>query len=147
MLQKLLWMTIYLCVNNIGNHSKCCKVCNIYVNKRFEFTFWTAIFVKYGILTEYLTPFWFAMLVNRYKLNVSIQKSSKDAKFGQCLYLRVPLCYEQNWCAERTLQHPSLTIIRRRRGDYRRIKTETKSRFLFTIITEPEVNNCFSIIS
>ena len=40
-----------------------------------------------------------------------------------------------------------LTIIRRRRGDYRWIKTETKSRFLFTIITEPEVSNCFSIIS
>ena len=40
------------------------------------------------------------MLVNEYKLYVSIQKSSKDAKFGQCLYLGVPLCYEQNWCAE-----------------------------------------------
>ena len=30
------------------------------------------------------------MLVNEYKLDVSIQKSSKDAKFGQCLYLRPP---------------------------------------------------------
>ena len=30
------------------------------------------------------------MLVNEYKLYVSIQKSSKDAKFGQCLYLGVP---------------------------------------------------------
>ena len=27
------------------------------------------------------------MLVNEYKLHVSIQKSPKDAKFGQCLYL------------------------------------------------------------
>ena len=27
------------------------------------------------------------MLVNEYKLFGSIQKSSKDAKFGQCLYL------------------------------------------------------------
>ena len=35
-----------------------------------------------------------------------------------------------------------LTIIRRRRGEYWWIKTDTKSRFLFT---EPEVNNCFSI--
>jgi hypothetical protein len=50
----------------------------------------TAIFVKYDILTEYLTLFWFAMLVNEYKLYVSIQESSKDAKFGQCLYLGVP---------------------------------------------------------
>ena len=56
----------------------------------------SAIFVKYDILTEYLTFFWFAILVNEYKLYVSIQKSSKDAKFGQCLYLGVPLCYEQN---------------------------------------------------
>ena len=54
------------------------------------------IIVKYDILTEYLTLFWFAILVNEYKLYVSIQKSSKDAKFGQCLYLGVPLCYEQN---------------------------------------------------
>ena len=30
------------------------------------------------------------MLVNEYKLYVSIQKSSKDAIFGQCLYLGVP---------------------------------------------------------
>ena len=39
------------------------------------------------MLTEYLTLFWFAMLVNEYKLDVLIQKSSKDAKFEQCLYL------------------------------------------------------------
>jgi hypothetical protein len=32
----------------------------------------------HDILTEYLTLFWFAMLVN---------KISKDANFGQCLYL------------------------------------------------------------
>ena len=30
------------------------------------------------------------MLVNEYNLYVSIQKSSKDAKFGQCLYLGSP---------------------------------------------------------
>ena len=46
--------------------------------------------MKYDILTEYLTLFWLAMLVNEYNLYVSIQKSSKDAKFGQCLYLGVP---------------------------------------------------------
>jgi hypothetical protein len=44
-----------------------------------RFDFWTAIFVKYDILTEYLTLFWFAILINEYN---SIQKSSKDAKFG-----------------------------------------------------------------
>jgi hypothetical protein len=34
------------------------------------------------------------MLVNEYKLYVSIQKSSKDATFWKCLCLVVPLCYE-----------------------------------------------------
>jgi hypothetical protein len=57
---------------------------------RTLFTFWTAIFVEYDILTEYLTLFWFAILVNEYKLYVSIQKSSKDAKYGQCLFWGSP---------------------------------------------------------
>jgi hypothetical protein len=35
------------------------------------------------ISNTFLVP----LLVNEYKLYVSIQKSSKDAKFGQCLYL------------------------------------------------------------
>jgi hypothetical protein len=74
-------------------------------HSRTLFTFWTAIFVKYDIQNEYLTRFWFAILVNEYKLYVSVQKSSKGAKFGQCLYLGVPLCYEQNWCAERSGHH------------------------------------------
>jgi hypothetical protein len=55
--------------------------------KYVERTFSTAIFVKYDILTEYLTLFWFAILVNEYKLYVSIQKSSKNAKFGQCTFI------------------------------------------------------------
>jgi hypothetical protein len=38
-----------------------------------------------------------------------------------------------------------LIIIRRRRSDYWRIFTETKSGWIFTVITEPEPNNCFSI--
>jgi hypothetical protein len=57
---------------------------------RTLFTFWTAIFVKYDILTHsnwISNTFLVAMLVNEYKLHVSIQKSPKDAKFGQCLYL------------------------------------------------------------
>ena len=58
---------------------------------------------KNDILTEYLTLFWFALLVNEYKLYVSIQKSSKDAQFGQCLYLEVPLCYEYRTDAQNGL--------------------------------------------
>ena len=59
-----------------------CKLC-----LRFELLY----LQKYDILTEYLTLLWFAMLVNEYKLYVSIQESSKDATFGQCLYLGSPL--------------------------------------------------------
>jgi hypothetical protein len=56
------------------------------MNKRFVYILNCYIFKKYDILTEYLTLFRFAMPVNEYKLYVSIQKSSKDANFGQCLY-------------------------------------------------------------
>jgi hypothetical protein len=84
---------------------------------RTLFTFWTAI---YDILTEYLTLFWFAMLVNEYKPYVSIQKSSKDAKFGHCLYLGVPLCYEQKWCAERSGHH---LLTSQRRNFARNVKS------------------------
>ena len=40
-----------------------------------------------------------------------------------------------------------LTISRRRRREYRRIVTDTKSRRLFAIFTSPEATNCFSIIT
>jgi hypothetical protein len=59
------------------------------------FTFWTGTFVKYDILTEYLT--WFAMLVNEYKLDVSIQKSSKDCL---CLYLWVSISVSNVYICE-----------------------------------------------
>jgi hypothetical protein len=76
------------CVEFDIYYTTCVRMC------RTLFTFWTAIFVKYDILTEYLTLFWFDMLVNEYKLYVSIQKSSKDTTFWKCLCLVVPLCYE-----------------------------------------------------
>ena len=40
-----------------------------------------------------------------------------------------------------------LTIIRRRQSEYWWIFPETKSRGIFTNIHEPEVNNCFRIIT
>jgi hypothetical protein len=63
---------------------------------RTLFTFSTTIFVKYVILTEYLTLFWFAKI--NIKLYVSIQKKFERCKIGQCLHLSlwVPFCYEQN---------------------------------------------------
>ena len=81
-LTRTFWINLYVLNFKDDVHS-CTHVQTL-------FTFWTTISVKYDILTDYLTLFWFAMLVNEYKLYVSIQKSSKDAKFGQCLYLGVP---------------------------------------------------------
>ena len=43
------------------------------------------------------------MLINECKPEFQFKKSSKNAKFGQCLYLVAHLCYEQNRCAERTV--------------------------------------------
>ena len=54
-------------------------------------------------VTEYLTLFWFVMLVNECKPEFQFKRSSKNAKFGQYLYLVARLCYEQNRCAERTV--------------------------------------------
>ena len=50
-----------------------------------------------------MTLFWFAMLINECKPEFQIKKSSKNAKFGQCLYLVAHHCYEHNRCAERTV--------------------------------------------
>ena len=66
------------------------------------FTFGNSIFVKYDLLSEYLTLFWFVMLVNECKPEFQFKRSSRNAKFGQSLYLVAHLCYEHNRCAERT---------------------------------------------
>ena len=62
--------------------------------------------MKYDILTEHLTMFWFPMIINEYTAEFQSTKTSKDAKFKQCLYLKLPLppCYEQNRCAECTFE-------------------------------------------
>ena len=50
--------------------------------------------------------FWFPMIINEYTAEFQSTKTSKDAKCKQCLYLSPPPpCYEQNRCAECTLQH------------------------------------------
>ena len=43
--------------------------------------------------------FWFPMIINEYTVEFQSKKTSKDAKFKQCLYLNLPYplpCYEQN---------------------------------------------------
>ena len=50
---------------------------------RFINTLKTVIFVKYDLLTEYPTMFWFNLLVNKCKLvfRIRIKKSSKNVTF------------------------------------------------------------------
>ena len=46
--------------------------------------------------------------MNVYKPEFQFKRSSNDAKFKHengCFYLGTPLCYEQNWCAQRTRHH------------------------------------------
>ena len=46
--------------------------------------------MKYDILTEHPTMFWFPMIINEYTAEFQSTKTSKDAKFKQCLYLKLP---------------------------------------------------------
>ena len=56
------------------------------------FTLLTFTFVKYDILTEHLTMFWFPMIINEYTAEFQSTKASKDAKFKQCLYVCMYVC-------------------------------------------------------
>ena len=49
------------------------------------FTFGNSIFVKCDLLTDYLRPFWFVMVVNECKPEFQFKRCSKNAKFGQNL--------------------------------------------------------------
>ena len=55
------------------------------------------------------------MLINECKPEFQFKKSSKNVKFGQCLYLVAHLCYEQNRCAERncnpSLRYKNLAVV------------------------------------
>ena len=70
-----------------------CKVC-----LHFELLY----FFKYDVLSEYLTPFWFAMLLNEYEIEFMFRKIRNIRNLGN-VHIRGPShCYEQNRCAERT---------------------------------------------
>ena len=53
----------------------------IYMQTNALFTIWIAIFVKHDLLTEHLTPFWFAMLVNDNGPAFWFQKDRKMKNF------------------------------------------------------------------
>ena len=46
--------------------------------------------MKYDILTDHLTMFWFPMIINEYTAEFQSTKTPKDAKFKPCLYLKLP---------------------------------------------------------
>ena len=70
----------------------------------------------------------------------------KHCVFFTWPYVNIKLFFNsETLAAEFSLWY--LTIIRRRRSEYWWIFPETKSRGIFTNIHEPEVNNCFSIIT
>jgi hypothetical protein len=47
------------------------------------------IFLKYDVLSEYLTPFWFAMLLNEYEIAFMIRKIRNIRNLGN-VYIRCP---------------------------------------------------------
>ena len=50
-----------------------------YVNKRFVYILNCCNFLKYDVLSEYQTSFWFAMLLNEYEIEFMFRKT-------QCLH-------------------------------------------------------------
>jgi hypothetical protein len=59
-------------------------------------------FLKYDVLSEYLTPFWFAMLLNEYEIKFMFRKIRNIRNLGNVYIRGSSHCYEQNRCVERT---------------------------------------------
>jgi hypothetical protein len=73
-----------------------------YVNKRFVYILNCCIFLKYDVLSEYLTQFWFAVLLNEYEIEFMFRKIRNIRNLGNVHIRGSSHCYEQNRCAERT---------------------------------------------
>ena len=64
------------------------------------------LYFFYDSLTQHLTLFKFALLVNKCKPVFRFKKTSKDAKILQKMLTSVdPICYKQNRCAEGTVTY------------------------------------------
>jgi hypothetical protein len=53
-----------------------------YVNKRFVYILNCCIFLKYDVLSEYLTPFWFAVLLHEYEIEFMFRKIRNIRNLG-----------------------------------------------------------------
>ena len=89
------------------------------VNKRFVYTFSTTMFVKYDILTEYLTLFWFAMLVKEYKPEFQFRNKLKNMKFRQCLCQQLSFYFSLFWTEAMSKQASNLQAACCRSQTYR----------------------------
>jgi hypothetical protein len=59
-------------------------------------------FQKYDVLSEYLGPFWFAMILNEYEIEFIFRKIRSIRNLGNVYIQGSSHCYVQNRCAERT---------------------------------------------
>jgi hypothetical protein len=59
-------------------------------------------FQKYDVLSEYLAPFWFAMILNEYEIEFIFRKIRSIRNLGNVYIQGSSHCYAQIRCAERT---------------------------------------------
>jgi hypothetical protein len=74
------------------------SVCKQTVCLHFELLY----FLKYDVLSEYLTPLWFTMLLNEYEIEFMFRKIRNIRNLGNVSMRGSSHCYEQNRCAEQT---------------------------------------------
>ena len=67
-----------------------------YVNKQFVYILNCCIFLKYDVLSEYLTLFWFAMLLNEYEIEFMFRIIRNIRNLGNVYIRGFSHCYEQN---------------------------------------------------
>ena len=73
--------TVYIytyCVFRLLSGSQVCNACKQTVCLHFELLY----FLKYDVLSEYLLPFWFAMLLNEYEIEFMFRKIRNIRNLG-----------------------------------------------------------------
>ena len=69
------------------------------------------MFVKYDLLTEYLTLFWLSnLLIDKCKSVFEFKKQCERCEMWKLTSVG-PTCYQQNWYAEGTVNYSSCKIV------------------------------------
>ena len=71
----------------------------MYIKQTVCLHFEMLYFLKYDVLSEYLTLFWFSMLLTEYEIEFMFRKIRNIRNLGN-FHIRGPRIYEQNRCAE-----------------------------------------------